>query len=540
MSYDCCWFNPDRKIIDCPNMEEGEESIFASPRRRLVEKCIECPLFRQDIQRIPIDSKVQQIIQILSDEYIEQKGYMQSISSFLNSKSREIKFLHELNTILLTSMSLDEILSVAMTAITSGKGFGLNRAFLLMHNRVNERLEGYLGIGPKNYEEAWKIWDEVDRSNFSLKMLSREFYKTKLASERVKFHDTLEQLSVSTRDESHIFNRAMQARRPLLIEDAFNNPEVDKTVSAALGVERFLIMPLLSRNRRIGILLADNFITNKSITPRDMESLQTFAFPVAFAIERATLYEQLRQEVDKQSEANRKLLEQQELIVRMEQMALIGKITSSVAHSIRNPLFSLSGHVRNLLKVDSLEQKNEIIEIILNEAGQLDDALDEILSYADAVHPTVDIWDLNQLTTASLEEIEHQLQEHNCRLEIKTSAEPLRMRLDYKQISWCLKSIVRHLLRKEPPMESITVSTAIEGNKRLIRLTFHGNGLIAEDEDFDSAPLFDTETLRHGGEIALCRMILEKGGNRLLVENLLDGDIAFIISLSERNEEESQ
>ena len=81
-----------------------------------------------------------------------------------------------------------------------------------------------------------------------------------------------------------------------------------------------------------------------------MHSLETFAFPVAFAIERASLYERLQVELNRVTEAGKKLKEQQELIVRMENMALVGRITSSIAHSIRNPLMIIGGFARSMLK----------------------------------------------------------------------------------------------------------------------------------------------------------------------------------------------
>jgi len=74
-----------------------------------------------------------------------------------------------------------------------------------------------------------------------------------------------------------------------------------------------------------------------------MRSLETFTFTVAFAIERAALYDRLQVELNRVTEASNKLKEQQELIVRMEKMALVGRITSSIAHSIRNPLMIIGG-----------------------------------------------------------------------------------------------------------------------------------------------------------------------------------------------------
>lgn len=537
MGYDCCWFNPDRNPLECPNIEEGEEHLYASPRKRLVEKCIDCNWFQRDLNKLSEDDPFRMIINILREEYKEQKGHLQSLSAFLSSKSREIKFLHELSTVLQTSMELDEVLSVAMTAITSGKGFGMNRAFLLMMDHERNHLVGHLGVGPRNYEEAWRIWDEVDRSNFSLKELSREFYKTKISYERAKFQDILEKLTVSRNEEGHIFNRALRERRPILVENASSNPDIDPKIAEVLGVERFLIMPLISRNRSIGILLTDNFVTNKAISPRDMETLQTFAFPVAFAIERASLYEKLQVEVEKQTMMNRKLQEQQELIVRMEKMAVVGKITSSIAHSIRNPLTAIGGYARSLLKSDNIEKKKEYLESILKEAKHLDEVLGEVISYSDSAHPVMDLWDLNQLAIAVTGEMREKLVERHMSVDLDLNPDLPPAWLDYKQIFYCLKTIMNHIIQGESAADRIEIETSIVEGSLQLCASDNGGPISAEMKKALMTPFMDTETLGQGVGLPLCRMILERHGSSFAIEDRHGGGTRYCIILNRKKED---
>ncbi len=532
MEFECCWFNAGRSPLDCPNIGEGEEYLYTSHRKRLVEKCLDCPGFQRDLMGVAEDNPLRQIVATLSEEYREQRGHLQSISAFLSSKSREIKFLHELSQVLQTSMELDEVLSVAMTAITSGKGFGMNRAFLLMTDRERHLLRGHIAVGPRNYEEAWRIWDEVDRSNFSLIELSKEFYRGKLASEKAKFQDILERLSVSRDDEGHIFNRALRERRPILVENAFGNPDLNPELAAILGVKQFLVMPLISRNRSIGILLTDNFVTNKPITPRDMQSMQTFAFPVAFAIERATLYERLQEEVEKQTEANRKLKEQQELIVRMEKMAVVGRITASIAHSVRNPLAVIGGCARSLLKnSSSMEEKKGYLETIVAEAGRLDDVLHEVLSYADSLHPVMDYWDLNQLASTVVGEMKPLVEGEGVTMELGLHGEMPKVWLDYKQISYCLRSVINHVARNQPGVGRIEVITGRDGESVFVCVIDDGLPLTAELKSALTTPFAAIEELGLGIGLPLCKVILERHGSRFEIEDNPGGGSRYCIIL---------
>jgi len=538
MEFECCWFNTDRNPLECPNIVEGEEYLYSSPRKRLVEKCLDCPAFQNDLARIPEENPLRYIISILREECREQRGHLSSLSAFLSSKSREIKFLHELSQVLQTSMELDEVLSVAMTAITSGKGFGMNRAFLLMMDRERKYLRGHIGVGPRNYEEAWQIWDEVDRSNFSLAELSRQFYKTKISSERVKFADILEQLTVARDDGNHVFNRALNERRPILVDKAFSNPDVDPRLTAILGADHFLIMPLISRNRSIGVLLTDNFVTNKPITPRDMQSLQTFAFPVAFAIERASLYERLQEEVEKQTLANRKLQEQQELILRMEKMAVVGRITASIAHSIRNPLAAIGGFVRALLKNSTnLEQKRDYLERIAIEAKNLENVLDEVLNYSDSLHPVMDYWDLNQLAMAVTSELRQSLEAKNVAVVLSLDADLPAAWLDYKQIAYCLRTIINHVANKQACIDHIDVETRRDGELLTICVSDECQELTDEEKEALTTPFTAIENLGLGIGLPLCKVILERHGSSFVIENRPEGGSSYCIILQQHKGE---
>jgi hypothetical protein len=157
-------------------------------------------------------------------EFLDQKEQIEYMAGFLNSRNREIQFLHEIGAVLQTSMELDEVLSVAMTAITSGKGFGLNRAFLLLTDEEKRNLKGYLGVGPRSYQEAWQIWEDIGRNDFSIRD-GKKFHDMKLSSEKDKFQDILERLTVPRRPGPHS-QQGSFARKPVLVQDAFNDPGV--------------------------------------------------------------------------------------------------------------------------------------------------------------------------------------------------------------------------------------------------------------------------------------------------------------------------
>lgn len=539
MDWECCWSKSEITPGECPLIEEGEEVLYSSHRRRFVEKCLECPSFKNDVRRLQeTDNPLAGIFTHLVTEYLDQKNQLGAMISFLDSKIREIKFLHELSGVLQTSMDLDEVLSVAMTAITAGKGFGMNRAFLLMVDKERRNLIGYLGVGPRSYDEAWQTWEDIGRSNFTLKEMAQHFQKNKLSAEKIKFQHILEKLTVPLDDEQHIFNRALRDKKPILVEDVFRNPAVDNNLASFLGVDCFLVMPLISRDRRIGVIIADNCITHKPITQQDMQLLETFVFPVAFALERASLYERLQEEVVKQVAANKKLREQQELIVKMEKMALVGQITSSVAHSIRNPLMVIGGFARSLLKgAPENDAKRKYLESIVRETKQLEDVLAEVLNYSESLYPVMDMWDISQLVVSVREELRSQLEQKNIRCVLDQSQELPAVWIDYKQIAYCIKTIIVTAMDNLAGGGEIVIKTVQEGDEVVITISDDGPSLSPEALQSLTTPFFVSQELGSGVGLPLCKSILERHGSSLVIQSRPQGGTTYIVRLPGKKEE---
>lgn len=538
MDWECCW---DRDVVamgDCPNITIGDEDLLSSRRRRILEKCCDCANFKRDLNRFRESGhSLAPVFSLVHAEYQRQKTQIQSLVSFLDNKTLEVRFLHELGSVLQSSVDLEEVLSVALTAITAGKGFGMNRAFLMLCDRESNNLYGYLAIGPRNYEEANQTWDEISQNDMDLQTLAQSFRKNKLSAERDKFHDILEQLTLQLSDANHILIKALDSKQPMLVEDAFNNPDVDHGFASLLGVDTFLLMPLISRNRRVGIIIADNCITHRRITEEDMRSIETFTFPVAFAIERASLYERLQVELNRVTEANIKLKEQQELIVKMEKMALVGRITSSVAHSIRNPLMVIGGFARSILKNTPInDPKRDFIESIVGEAHQLEGVLDEILNYSDDLYPTKDFWDLNHLVETVLLELGERLTEQNCNVSFSPAEHLPLAHIDYKQVSCCIRNII---ISDIDGISGVHLEIRSSSDKEHIYLNLTNREKKFSNEELESmlTPFATSHDIGSGLGLALCRSMLEKQNIPFFVAVPPEGGIQYTLTLPIEKEE---
>lgn len=541
MDQECCWNREVIEQADCPNVGDGEEGLLVSKQQRNLDKCCECPRFLHAMQRLHDDANpLAPILDTLLAEYRQQKTQIQSLVSFLDSKTLEVRFLHELGHVLQSSVDLDEVLSVALTAITAGKGFGMNRAFLLLCDREEGVLKGYLGIGPRDLEEAGGVWNEILQDDMDLQALAQNFRLNKLSSEREKFHDILEQLSFLLSNKKHIVIKALDGKHPVMVEGAFDHPDVPPELARLLGVDAFLLMPLISRKRRIGMIIADNFITHRTITEEDMHSLETFGFPVAFAIERASLYAKLQVELTRVTEAGKKLKEQQELIVRMENMALVGRITSSIAHSVRNPLMIIGGFARSMLKNSSeSDPRRTFIESIVAETLQLEGVLDEILNYSDSLYPARDFWDVNQLVENALRDTSDILTSLGYATSYTSGYDLPPVYIDFKQLSYCLRTVLQNDANGIGEERSIAITSQSGEHCVILRIEDRSRHISQAELDRLLVPFAETCDLGAGLGLALCKSMLEKQGVPFVAQSVGNDGIRYTITLPTRKEEQS-
>ncbi|GAC1472101.1 MAG: sensor histidine kinase [Desulfuromonadaceae bacterium] len=540
MDQECCWNRDVIDQADCPNVGEGEEDLLVSNRQRNLEKCCECPRFLNDLTQLHDDGNpLAPVLACFLAEYRRQKTQIQSLVSFLDSKTLEMRFLHELGYVLQSSVDLDEVLSVALTAITAGKGFGMNRAFLLLCDRETGMLKGYLGLGPRNLEEASQVWNEILQNDMDLQTLAQNFRLNKLSSEREKFQDILEQLTVPLSNKDHIVIKALDGKRPIMVERAFQHPDVPPELALLLGVDTFLLIPLISRNRRVGMIVADNCITHRTITEEDMHSLETFGFPVAFAIERASLYDKLQVELNRVTEAGKKLKEQQELIVRMENMALVGRITSSIAHSVRNPLMIIGGFAHSMLKNSSeSDPRRTFIESIVTETRQLEVVLDEILNYSDSLYPTRGFRDVNQLVETALRDTADILTSLGYATGYSPGHDLPAVYIDFKQLSYCLRTMLNNDINGIGEDLSIAISSQSVQDGVILRIEDRSRHVSQAELDHLLVPFSEARDLGAGLGLALCKTMLEKQGIMFVAQADLPEGIRYIITLPIRKEEQ--
>jgi len=202
-------------------------------------------------------------------------------------KNQELSRLFFINSVVRSTLELDKLLKMVLTVVTMGDGLGFNRAILFLVDKSHKVLRGEMGVGPASPEEAKNIWLSMEGKSLGAIIEEIESGPVYLDSHL----DRLSQkLSVDINGDC-ILCRCIKEKRPFNVRNARTEPLVTPYLIQMLGADSFGVVPLISRDKIIGIIWVDNLFTGRPIKDEDLQFLMGFSSHIASAIENARLFE---------------------------------------------------------------------------------------------------------------------------------------------------------------------------------------------------------------------------------------------------------
>ena len=202
-------------------------------------------------------------------------------------KNQELSRLFFINSVVRSTLELDKLLQMILTVVTMGDGLGFNRAILFLIDKSENQLKGKMGVGPASPEEAKNIWLSMEGK--SLGTIIEEIEKGPVSMDT--HLDRLSQSLNISLDGHDILCRCVTEKKPFNIHNSKMEPSVSPYLIQMLGADSFGIVPLISRDKAIGLIWVDNLFTGRPIKDEDLQFLMGFSSHIASAIENARLFE---------------------------------------------------------------------------------------------------------------------------------------------------------------------------------------------------------------------------------------------------------
>lgn len=305
--------------------------------------------------------------------------------SDLENANFQIQLMHQLslkmNSVYLNTVELDEILQAILVGITANEGLRFNRAFLAMVDFEAQMMRGRLAIGPGCREEAGRVWGELQQKHLDFFGVVNEAKLCRLSNEDQGLNRLIKDLQIPLSDTGHILIRAALDRKSIRVSGGRCNGLDLRGMVQFLGVEDFVVVPLYSPQRPLGVIIADNFVTHQEISEGHVSALELFSSQASLVIEHTHLYIDMQKTIAKLEAVNYELDKNKDLLVEAERFSALGHMASQMLHTLRNPITSIGGVVRIIAKKAQDEQLGQYAEVVVRETSRLETALADLFDF---------------------------------------------------------------------------------------------------------------------------------------------------------------
>jgi two-component system sensor kinase FixL len=231
----------------------------------------------------------------------------------------------------------------------------------------------------------------------------------------------------------------------------------------------------------------------------------------------------------------RDITEYQEMenrVLHTERLAAVGNTMTHIAHEIKNPLLTIGGFARELLKVPGLEEKSlHKLNIIAEEVGQLEAMVAEMREFVRRPPAVKRPGQIGDALTTALELFQDTFGDHRVTVE-RVEETPLPpVIFDPQQIHQVLINLFKNALEAMPKGGKITITSRVKGAFAEISVRDTGEGMSPEVAGSIFQPYFTTKDKGTGLGLAICQSIIQDHGGVISVTSAPGKGTTFTIQL---------
>jgi signal transduction histidine kinase len=407
-----------------------------------------------------------------------------------------------------------------LVAFTAGSSFGFNRGLALLSD--SGRLRGYFALGPQNSEEAVRVWRAINDKGITITDLL-QFNRSVFEKEREKFRSALDRMDLAISQPP--FKEAFETTSHEHIQyGSVIEVPADAPIPSALRdfyqAATFWVVPLFSHLRKpLGVVLLDNFLTNRRVSPEEKVVMEIFATEIALALERGLTYGELREKIEMLEDANRSIRDHQQTIIKLKEEAAVGEMVLQLTHTIKNPVVAIGGlarHMKKKLGEDAAFSK--YATAIAQEASRLEETLRDFVKFVDlryvAEHRPINLTQVLEVLVREKKDATGIGSPIGWHLDLKPVPPVLA---NERQLYNCLENIVNNALEAMSDGGELFLTCAHED--KLITLVIRDTGPGIPEETIKNLfkPFFTTKATGSGLGLYTSKQIIESLGGEMTV-----------------------
>ena len=434
----------------------------------------------------------------------------------------ELTLLYQFSNTMLSTIRLNKLTHLILTALTSDMLMLFDRALLFLTNEKSGVLQGMLGVtrdtagglliigGEDALSSRWDISEEV------------------IARQRASdFCSLVRATRVDMNNDCPVVKRVIFEQSICLIEDAGCHQCSTCSFINRLGAISFAAAPLVAGGKALGIIVVDNPQSVTLITRDDLHFLKLFANQAGMAIENSMLYNRIE-------EAHSSLSEARERLVHGERLAAIGEMAANLVHELKNPLITIGGFAGRLLKgLPEESREHNYADTIVKEVCRLEKMLADILAFSRKPTICYKNCDLGQILQECFSSCATTLEDQGIHLSSNINDKHWPLLGDAHQLKQVFLNLILNACEVMPAGGHIHVQAETLPQDKpavMIRVTDTGGGIPPDILSQIFNPFFTTKRHGTGLGLAIVNRILLNHNGRIEATNEGSG-AAFIITL---------
>jgi two-component system NtrC family sensor kinase len=229
----------------------------------------------------------------------------------------------------------------------------------------------------------------------------------------------------------------------------------------------------------------------------------------------------LEEEVEKKTQ---QIKMTQEKLIESEKMAALGRLTSDIAHEIRNPLTVVGGFGRRLRKCATTANQLKYSEIIVSESERLEKVLGDILTFSRPVRIQFEKDSVIGVVNKSLQLYRDICREHSIEINVRLDTD-LQVLLQKDQVEQAINNLLTNAIDAMPNGGTLTVTADLEQANNISYVAIHvkdnGEGVPSDKVPLVFEPFFTTKKIGQGTGLGLsiCKKIVEEHGGFIKAKN---------------------
>lgn len=171
-------------------------------------------------------------------------------------------------------------------------------------------------------------------------------------------------------------------------------------------------------------------------------------------------------------------------LAQKEKMAALDQMVDEVSHEVRNPLVTIGGFTRRMLKNMSADDPNrKYLDIILKNVDSLEKMVNQLVTLKSAAVSIPKPVDINEIVNRAISSLARQIMENMVEVTTRFMENPPLIQADEENLAKAVANIIRNSIEAmgESPQKKLSIATRVDREYFEIEIVDSGRGIGRED-----------------------------------------------------------